>query len=174
MGDMPTRQKILMIVLACVVAFYLYTMIGGSDEPATPQPIAAGDLAQNPAANQQATTQSVADIRRSETRQAQRTPVTAAAERPEQSAVISDVGLEWKSDPFFREKTVAAVSETPETNLLQDLKWGGSSITAKAKFTLINGKIYKENDTINGFKIVEIYNDHIILTDNNNKRYTLR
>ncbi len=179
MGDMPTRQKILLIILAVVAAVYLYQMIGGSEDPAVqgPQPISApSEQAQIPVTNQQTTQQTAQSNagfgQRRPTGTMGRQPAEAGAQT--QSGLLPEIELEWRSDPFFREKTVVVVSETPEGELLKDLIYGGSSITSRAKYAFINGKLYKINDEIGGFKILEIHSDHVILIDKNNKRYTLR
>jgi hypothetical protein len=175
MGDMPKRQKILLIILAGVVAVYLFQMIGGSDEPVVqePQPISPGAQAPSERNPEQQATQTNASFGQRQAVNTQRT-VAASSGQTEQPESLTDFELEWKSDPFYREKKVVAVAETSEGDLLKDLVYGGSSITAKVRIAFINGKLYKINDEVSGFKIIEIHSDHVVLEDKNNKRYTLR
>ncbi|MFC1564284.1 hypothetical protein ACFL6G_05070 [candidate division KSB1 bacterium] len=176
MADMPTRQKILLIFLAIVVAYYLFTMIGSSDETTTqtPQPISApGGQAQRPVNNLQGATGTPA-MQRQTTAAGMTAANAMGTPAQSQAQEMPEVALDWKSDPFFRAKEVIAVSETPESELLKGLSFGGSSMTSKMKVVFINNKLYKLNDTIDGFKIIEIHSDHAVLADKNNKRYTLR
>ncbi len=170
MADMPTRQKLLLVVLIVVVAVYIYmTFISGDSNSAPVQRADIGEPPPNQA--QQTQTQSTRpaarEINRSGT--VRRNPVQAAG----QQVVMPRIQLEWQNDPFFREKTGVVQQESASGGeVLTSMTFTGFFSRGDKKIVTINGSWYEIGDYIDGMEIIDA-NKKFVLLKQNDKTYKL-
>ena len=164
MADIPTRQKILLIVLAISLAYLGYTfLLDDTGTVSTPVPARVVPTGTPP---QQAIIQQQPVSRR---QPAFRVSAGTQSEKKSQAAI----NLQLKDDPFFRKPKPKIVStdSQPEVDRLVNLKFNGS---AEGKLALINNEFYEIGDVVNGLQIIAIRIDRVILLDRDGTTYILR
>jgi len=153
---MPKRQKILLGILAVLVAYYIFTtFIGGENQtPGVQQQAAETPPARTQPTAQQVTTASVPSGR-----------VQQPAARQQASPV--NVSLEWQNDPFFREKQkIISTDSTDLSERLAGYSFTGYFDSGNKKIVTINGNWYEINDYIGGMKIVDANQKFVVLEEN--------
>jgi len=160
---MPTRQKLLLIILVVILGYAVYEYVIKGDNTAAPggdftAGVPVQNIPQPTGAPQQIPSQSGA--------------VPQAGTQTQQSRVS---GIEFivGKDPFFRvieRKETGAVP--PLDSPIAHLKFNG--VAVGGKYAVINDRVYKVGETVDNFKIIEIRSDYVILQSYAGVKYTLR
>lgn len=154
---MPKRQKMLLIVLALVLAYAAYEFLPGDDQGNSTttagfesgRPVTTPNLAQPVIRDQGQLTQAGQG-----TRTFQPPP-----------------NLELRDDPFSRPPSLKPVADTQtQPSQLTGIRFQGTF----GKKALINDRPYEVNDLIMGFTIIEYTSERVVLSDPEGKRYVLR
>jgi hypothetical protein len=142
-------QKRLFVILGLVVAYAIYDLTTSKKKEATDQP--------------------PADVRPSAVAEA----AVVAVESPVQPRRLATTYVAWKRDPFRGQiSTGSRVNLEKVVESLLIPKMANFNLTAISKkgdasFALINDQVVGVGDQINGFRVIEIRHDKVILQKNN-------
>jgi len=160
---MPKRQKLLMIVLALVLAYaaYEFLLTGDSGTPGTASTTSDFTSGRVQAETNQTQTQTT---NRTQRQVAQAGQGTRTFQPPP--------NLELRDDPFSRPLSLkpVVVDTQVQPSQLTGLTLNGTF----GKMVLINDNPYQVNDIIMGFTIIEFTSERVILSDNEGKKHVLR
>ena len=154
---MPKRQKMLLIVLAVVLAYAAYEYLPGDESGNTS--VSEGFVSGRPATSQNLAQPEIRD-------QGQLTQAgqgTRTFQPPP--------NLELRDDPFSRPPSLKPVSDTQtQPSQLTGIRFQGTF----GKMAVINDRPYEVNDIIMGFTIIEYTSERVVFSDTEGKRHVLR
>ena len=154
---MPKRQKMLLIVLALVLAYAAYEFLPG-DEPGNPS-----DSADFVSGRTETTENQSQSVNRSQGQVTQAGQGTRTFQPPP--------NLELRDDPFSRPPSLKPVADTQtQPSQLTGIRFQGTF----GKMAVINDRPYEVNDIIMGFTIIEYTSERVVLSDTEGKRHVLR
>lgn len=154
---MPKRQKMLLIVLALVLAYAAYEYLPG-DEPGNPS-ASEGFVSGRPVT----TPNPALPVNRAPRQLTQAGQGTRTFQPPP--------NLELRDDPFSRPPSLKPVVDTQtQPSQLTGIRFQGTF----GRMALINDRPYQVNDIIMGFTVIEYTSERVVLSDPEGKRYVLR
>ena len=167
MANLPTRQKILLIVLVISLGYLMLPYISEDDVAPVSAPTQASTPVNRP---QQARIQQSPTPRPIAPPQQVQSGFSGNDEIGESATLLLD--LEVKKGPFYREpKIVKDVVESQPDDRLANFTFNGA---AEGTTAIINNNLYGLGEEIDGLEISEIYLDRVVFVDSDGIKYILR
>ncbi len=162
MGNLNTRQKILLVLLVIVVFLYIYVTFV-PDAP-IPEGVPPGSDFGKPSGQANIEKPASQDVT------AKKNVQTSAV--PQKSVRLKKYDGDWGNrDPFFRKVQSVVKREIPE-EILNIVLHGVQKVKGEI-IAVINNEIYREGSVIEGKEIIRIEKDYVVLRDEN-KEYVLK